>query len=260
MELLSTQGFHGVTLSAGLEWLSSHSESSTSNSELKQRAFSRQTLAVNANPVAITFDDGFQDFYTEAFSVMQRYSFSATMFLPTAFISDTPRLFSPKDGPTNISSGLQCLTWGEIKKLHHAGVEFGAHTVNHARLIELRASQIESELRNSKHDIEEHLQAPVRTFAYPYAFPEAEKSFVQDLSGLLSKTGYKCCVTTRVGRAKPGDDPMQLGRLPMNSCDDDALFLAKLQGGYDWLAGSQRILKKAKGLFKKRTASANAQI
>src|ERR1043165_3489253 len=35
---------------------------------------------------AITFDDGFRDFHTAAFPILKRYGFTATMFVPTAFI------------------------------------------------------------------------------------------------------------------------------------------------------------------------------
>jgi len=39
-----------------------------------------------ARPLAvITFDDGFRDFYTTAWPIIQRHGFTATMYLPTRF-------------------------------------------------------------------------------------------------------------------------------------------------------------------------------
>ena len=38
--------------------------------------------------MALTFDDGFFDFYTSAFPLLQEFGFRATMYLPTAFISN----------------------------------------------------------------------------------------------------------------------------------------------------------------------------
>jgi hypothetical protein len=45
-----------------------------------------------------------------------------------------------------------------------------------------------------------------------------------------------------------GDDPYRLKRLPANSLDDPALFRAKLEGGYDWLAPLQKTVKRVKRL------------
>src|ERR1700731_4293170 len=39
--------------------------------------------------VVITFDDGFRNFYTNAFTVLNRYGFTTTMFLPTAHIGES---------------------------------------------------------------------------------------------------------------------------------------------------------------------------
>ena len=66
---------------------------------------------------------------------------------------------------------------------------------------------------------------------------------------MLIRAGYVCCVTTELGRIKQGDDPFRLARLPVNSLDDPALFQAKIEGGYDWLAFPQKALKKFKGRF-----------
>src|ERR1700682_6150281 len=41
------------------------------------------------NSVVITFDDGYRDFYTNAFPILHRYGFTATMFLPTAHVGQS---------------------------------------------------------------------------------------------------------------------------------------------------------------------------
>jgi hypothetical protein len=65
---------------------------------------------------------------------------------------------------------------------------------------------------------------------------------------LLSGLGYHSCVTTVIGRVQPGDDVFCLKRLPVNSCDDEALFFAKLHGAYDWLGSAQRTVRQFKRL------------
>jgi hypothetical protein len=63
---------------------------------------------------------------------------------------------------------------------------------------------------------------------------------------LLRERGYRHCATTVVGRVHSADNPFSLKRLPVNQCDDQPLFAAKLDGSYDWLAGPQGWLKTAR--------------
>jgi peptidoglycan/xylan/chitin deacetylase (PgdA/CDA1 family) len=227
MALLKSVGCQGVTLTNGVEWLNNASATTT------------------ATPVAITFDDGFRDFYTAANPILQRYGFSATMYLPTAFIGETPRIFEPR-GSTSSTVKTECMTWAEVRELHGQGIEFGSHTVNHPKLVDLGWAEIETELRDSKQELETRLGAPVPAFAYPYAFPQADREFAEGFRRVLQQAGYQTCVTTEINRPGPGHDPFRLARLPANSDDDDTLLLAKLAGNYDWLGQVQRLSKNLK--------------
>ena len=173
----------------------------------------------------ITFDDGYSNFYRHAFPILDRYDFSATVFLPTAYIGTQPIQFKGKD----------CLTWNEVRELRKHGVCFGSHTVTHPQLTSLDAAGVKSELVRSKQALENNLGEAVDSFAYPYAFPEQNVSFVQMLRNTLVNAGYNYGVSTRIGTARPHEDCYFLRRLPMNTLDDIALFDAKLRGGYDWL-------------------------
>lgn len=221
---------------------------------LKERGY--QTIALNeavrllnrresvgAKRVVISFDDGYRNFYTHAFPILQKYGFSATMFLPTAYISTTRASFK----------GMECMTWDEVRELRKAGIEFGSHTVTHPKLVQLNWSDVERELRDSKVELETQLGARVTTFAYPFAFPQAKALFVQKFGDALVENGYRCCLTTEVGRARPGDNVYRLKRLPVNTEDDMNLFRAKLEGGYDWLALPQAMVKRVKSFSTQRT-------
>src|ERR1700689_4753906 len=69
------------------------------------------------NSVVITFDDGLRNFYTNAFPILSRYGFTATMFLPTAHIGESRLRFKGKD----------CLSWDEVRELQKHGISFGSH-------------------------------------------------------------------------------------------------------------------------------------
>ena len=107
-------------------------------------------------------------------------------------------------------------------------------------------------MKESKTKIENELGQPARTFAYPYAFPSADRAFVKVFVEMLAETGYAAAVTTKIGIAKIEDEPFTLKRLPVNSADDQDLFQAKLAGAYDWLAWPQEFSKKIKRLASSR--------
>ena len=197
---------------------------------------SLQTAASVEKLVGITFDDGYQNFYTNAFPILNQYRYSATVFLPTAYIGQVSRQFN----------GSDCLTWNQVRELRKAGVEFGSHTVTHPQLREMGLEQLREEITLSKEHIEEKLGESVATFSYPYAFPETDRGFVDRLRGLLQEAGYREGVSTIVGRTGKSDGRLFMKRLPVNSCDDVALLEAKLAGGYDWLRGPQRMSKMLK--------------
>ncbi|HLH52160.1 MAG TPA: polysaccharide deacetylase family protein, partial [Verrucomicrobiae bacterium] len=194
--------------------------------------------------VAITFDDGFRNFYTEAFPALQEHGFTATMFLPTAFIGESRRPFAPRASTS--AFGRECLTWDEVREMRKSGMHFGSHTVSHPKLVELAWPEIRSEISDSKAEIEQRLGEAVRTFAYPFAYPQMNRQFVARFTDELRSAGYLCCATTQVGRLNIGDDPYRMNRLPVNSLDDLSLFRAKLEGAYDWLAAPQTLVKRIK--------------
>jgi peptidoglycan/xylan/chitin deacetylase (PgdA/CDA1 family) len=186
--------------------------------------------------VVITFDDGFVDFYRAGFPVLDHYGFRATMYVPTAYISDTRARFKE----------TECLTWDEVRELNRHGIHFGSHTVTHPWLRELALSAVNDEISTSKKTIEDKLGCAVESFAYPYAFPQTDSNFRQMLRDSLERAGYQNGVCTILGRASAQSDRFFLERLPANSADDPALLDAKLTGAYDWLGKAQSLTKVVK--------------
>lgn len=223
VDLLRAQGFDAITLSQAIGLLRS--------AGAKPPQLSRK--------VVITFDDGFRDFHTYAFPVLERAGFCATVFLASAFIGKT------------FITGRQCLSAAEVRSLCDRGVEFGSHSVSHRRLVDLSPDDLAEELATSKSSIEDVTGREVTLFSYPFRFPEEDSHFTAKLGRLLDECGYRGGVTTSIGRSTVQDDPRFLPRLPINDCDDTPLLRAKLAGHYDWLRSAQRLRKRSRALWQK---------
>ena len=187
--------------------------------------------------VVVTFDDGYLDFKTTAFPIMQEMGVSATVFVSTGYLGKP------------FFDGRPCLREGDLESLACQGVEFGSHTVTHPQLRQVPRTQMVDELAMSRHRMTELLGKGVASFSYPFRFPSEDPSFMAELTTALVDCGYQQGVTTAIGVANQGDPRYFLRRLPVNDCDDDAFFEAKLDGHYDWLRFPQSARKQLRARF-----------
>lgn len=161
--------------------------------------------------VALTFDDGYSDFYTAAWPVLRRYHLRATVYVITGLL-DRPGY----------------LTWAQVQDLAASGITIGGHTLTHAHLPALTAPALERELAESRRLLESRLGRPVRHFAYPGGAYDAR------VRAAVGAHGYQTAVTTRMGCATPHDDPLALPRLRIwggITLDQFAALLAHPPGG-----------------------------
>ncbi len=156
------------------------------------------TEAITAPPasrtVAVTFDDGFRSVLELAFPILDRLGLAATLFVPTAKIgAGAPMSWPGIDRwlETPYRDELMGLSWDEIGTLAGAGWEIGSHTRTHPHLPELDDRILAQELVGSREEIEQRLQRPCPSIAYPYGHVDDR------VSGAAARAGY------RVGAALP---------------------------------------------------------
>jgi len=173
--------------------------------------------------IAISFDDGFQDFYTYGFPILRKNNITATVFLPTGSIDAS--LPYPNKLPQS-----DFLTWNQIRELHQKGIDFGSHTVSHESLTKLTPQRIKSELENSKTRIETELGVEVRGFAYPYGtFRDIDPS----IEGIIASSGYSWAVTSVSGINKQASNPFALRRTVIVGVDSRSGFKRAIMGALD---------------------------
>jgi peptidoglycan/xylan/chitin deacetylase (PgdA/CDA1 family) len=225
MEYLSANGYHII----GLDELVS---------ELHNENF------LPPKSLAITFDDGYLDNYTNSYPVLKNYGFKATVFLAVDYIGkNTEAEFVSQN--VGLNKNINFLSWPQIREMSGNDIFFGSHTMSHVKMFRLPKSTLENEISGSKAVIEDKLGKEIFSFSFPYAFPQGKGSdrFRAMSKKALKDSGYKLAVTTNIGRNPINSDPFFLRRIPIHVNDSIQRFSAKLQGAYDWVRIFQSIYK-----------------
>ena len=145
------------------------------------------------NPILITFDDGYLDNYTNAYPIMQKYGFTATIFLVPNLVGHDPRF----------------MTWDQVREMDRTGNTFGSHTVNHQSLTSLDEKEILNELTQSREEIASQLGKSPKYFAYPTG------TYNLAIEDMVRSTGYKAAFTIEFGQIGADSDLYALPRIPI---------------------------------------------
>lgn len=171
-------------------------------------------------PVAVTFDDGFGDNYTDAFPILRRYRIPATIFLAHDTIGGDNRWMHASGYPRR-----RMLDWGQILEMQSAGIGFGSHTLTHPRLSTLDRDAAQAEICGAKQALEARLGRRVDYFAYPYG----------DWSGetvdLVREAEHGLACSTRSGFNRRDVDPLLLRRIEVYGTDPAWKLMQKLRFG-----------------------------
>lgn len=168
---------------------------------------------VPTRPVVITFDDGFESVYTQAWPVLNRFGFEATVFLVAGYCGKL------NDWPTQPSTAprFRLMDWKQIQEMARYGIEFGGHTLSHPRLDKLAPQELKHEILDSKALLEDRLGCAVSVFAYPYGrYNQATKKLVGET--------YRAACGTELGLAGNNSDPLALERIEIHCVQLPALF------------------------------------
>jgi peptidoglycan/xylan/chitin deacetylase (PgdA/CDA1 family) len=165
-------------------------------------AYRRGERVLPRRPIILTFDDGYRSTYEMAWPLLQRYGYTATVFLVSDLI-----------GKTNAWDGDEMqeplLAPAEIAELRAGGVEFGSHTKTHAPLTTVSRERAVEELRGSRAALERLLGEPVRVLCYPFGKQN------RATRALAREAGYEAAVIARRRLNSPSADPLRLTRLRM---------------------------------------------
>jgi peptidoglycan/xylan/chitin deacetylase (PgdA/CDA1 family) len=164
---------------------------------------------VPARAVALTFDDGYENFYQYAWPVLQQHKFPAMVYLIAELLGQ-PSAWFAKDGRDT----PPLMTPERVRQLRSEGVDFGSHSASHAKLAQLEAPAIQQEVQRSKAILEDVIGEPVEHFCYPFG------SHDRRAVDAVAEAGYRCATTCVRAPASVADDPLTLPRKAISYGDN----------------------------------------
>jgi peptidoglycan/xylan/chitin deacetylase (PgdA/CDA1 family) len=128
----------------------------------------------------LTFDDAYESAYRYAAPVLERLGFSATLFVPTAYMGrDNTWDFTPGNIRSRHMDNTQLL------ELHEKGWEIASHGESHRVLTRMSDRELRRELEDSKIKLEQLTTKPVDTFCFPFGV------YDQSVVEAAKKAGYR---------------------------------------------------------------------
>lgn len=178
--------------------------------------------------VAITFDDGYEDNFTNALPILKKYNAKATVYL---VVDRHNREWSSKRKKKNDSGELMNepkLTDNQVEELVDSGlIEIGSHTMTHDNLPTLDVKQKEFEIIESKKIIEKKFAIECKSFCYPFGLYD-DKDIL-----LVKNSGYTNATTTQKGIDNLSNtNLLELKRITVSGKDNILAFKLKIRRGF----------------------------
>jgi len=207
------------------------------------RAFTMRELAsriemktpLPPKPVVLTFDDGFKNFYTDAYPVLNAYHFAATVFV----VTDHCGHYNDWNGNPADFPRSELLTWKDIRELSAEGIEFGSHTRTHPDLLSISAASIEDEIAGSKASLDDALGLETASFAYPFG---RKNEMVKGIAA----ANYRSATSTVLGKVTPHSDLYSLERVDAYYLSNPWILDRLDTAGFDRYLTVRQFLRNAK--------------
>jgi peptidoglycan/xylan/chitin deacetylase (PgdA/CDA1 family) len=190
----------------------------------------------------VTFDDGYESVYENAWPILTALSIPATVFLVTSYL-DAGRPFAFDDWVAAGSAAVPAAAWrplstAQCSEMARDGlIELGSHTHTHADS-RGRPEEFRRDLARSLEVLADSFGVKLATFAFPFG------RFDDDLVAVSRAAGVLCALSAEQKLVAPNSDPFTAGRIYVDGHDTASRLAWKLNGWYTALRGIRRWLRR----------------
>lgn len=204
-----------------LDWITAGGFETLTLAQVLKTHLGACALALPRRRVVLTFDDGCRCFVRHALPELEARGMCATLFAVSAETGGENRWDSALGERRETLASAE-----ELRRASRAGVEVASHGRTHADLTTVTDEALRQELEGSRRELEEILDTPVQTFAYPYGHLDPR------VKAQVRSCGYLGAVSIH---GKPyGDfkDPYALPRMIVRPGESRIELNLKLRGLY----------------------------
>jgi hypothetical protein len=196
--------------------------------------------------VCITFDDGLEDNYINAFPILEKYGINNASFFIVAnslINSCGTSWWLSNDKEAKLMNADQ------IKNLYNSGHNIGSHALSHQNLNNVSDSVFERELIMSKNILDITCSMDCKSIAIPFGISGNinKEEFAKDI---CKKNGYNFLFLGRFGYVNSKNyDNVDLPRVPVYGSDSINTFIFKVNGKYNLISKVYFFRKKIRYIF-----------
>jgi len=184
-------------------------------------------LSLPKKPIIITFDDGYEGVYENAFPIMKEFGARSIAFV----LGNRSIKTNFWDEPSGFE-GAPLMNDDKILRLKESGFEIGSHSMAHPYLTRLSKRNAWIEIKESKDVLEELINYPVTSFAYPFGASDPQ------IENMVREAGYQYGCGVYSGPPKFGQNRYDIRRIPIlrktNSIDFALKILTPFEY-YEWI-------------------------
>lgn len=186
-------------------------KTATTSEWIKKQTKERQVL--------LTFDDGYDDLYTELLPLVIEHRYTPIIYLVAGRIGET-NVWDQESG----FRARNLLSLEQLREMQKYGIEFGSHTMTHPRLPHVSDERLRREVTDSKHRLEDLFGLEITSFAYPFGGVD------QRVRSAVADAGYKLAFSIESG-PNLQNDPLWQRRAEVNNHTTLSDFVFKLRNG-----------------------------